>query len=357
LVFATYLGGSQDDYAQGIAVGATGNVFVAGTTFSSNFPKVGLRPAALNGTSDAFLSNLAPGGTSFVYSTFLGGSNAESARGVAVDSAGNAVVAGTTSSTNFPLASPFQATFGGNTYDAFVSKLNAAGSAFVFSSYLGGSGNDDAAGVAVQANGQATVVGATFSSDFPVASAQQPNLASAGHSDAFVTRLNPAGSGLSFSTYLGGSGDDSAAGVGVDSNNSAYVVGSTDSSDFPLARALAGQGNYHGAVDGFATAIDPSGSPFYYSTYLGGSDEDHAVAVAVLPSGQTHIVGNTSSSNFPVLNATISNIVGAQDGFVTRLSGIPVGVPANNRWTCFLLASSLLGVGLLGVSIARKRLA
>ena len=355
LVYSTYLGGSQDDFAQGIAVNAAGNAFVAGTSFSNNFPTALALQPALNGTSDAFLSKLTASGSSLVYATFLGGSNGESAQGVAVDSAGNATVVGFTGSNNYPLAAPVQATFGGGTYDAFVSKFNVAGSTLLSSTYLGGAGNDEASGVAVQANGQATVVGSTFSANFPIASAQQPNLASAGHSDAFVTRFTPSGTGLAFSTFLGGSGDDRAGGVGVDSNNSAYVVGSTDSSNFPQARSIPGQSTYHGAIDGFVTAVDPSGSPFYYSTYLGGSDEDHAVSVAVQAGGLTHVVGNTSSTNFPVQSAPISTIVGAQDGFVTRLPGIPVGVPANNRWNAFFLASLLLGVGLLGASVARKQ--
>jgi len=356
LVYSTYLGGSQDDYAQSIAVGATGT-FVAGSTFSANFPKVSPLQATLSGTSDAFVSKLNAAGSALAYSTYLGGSMADSARGVAVDASGNAVVVGSTLSSNYPVASPLQATFGGGASDAFVSKLNAAGSAFLFSTYLGGVFTDEANGVAVHSSGLVTVVGNTTSNNFPTVNAPQTTLASAGHSDGFVTRLNGVGSSLSFSTYLGGAGDDVASSVGVDALNSAYVVGSTDSSDFPQARSIPGQAAYHGAVDGFATGIDPSGSPLYYSTYLGGSDEDHAVGVAVQSNGLTHVIGNTYSSNFPVFHGVFSNIVGSQDGFVTRLPGIAPAAPASNHWNVFLLAGVLLGAGAIAVSLTQKRVA
>jgi len=354
LVYSTYLGGSQDDYAESIAVGASGT-FVAGSTFSANFPKVAPLQAALNGTGDAFVSKLNAAGSALVYSTYLGGSMIDIAHGVAVDASGNALVVGTTLSNNYPVASPLQATFGGGASDAFVSKLNAAGSAFLFSTYLGGVFTDEGNGVAVHSSGLATVVGSTTSNNFPVVNAPQPNLASAGQSDAFVTRFNAGGSALLFSSYLGGTGDDLARSVGVDSSNSAYVVGSTQSSNFPQARSIPGQAAYHGAGDGFATAVDPSGSPFYYSTYLGGSAEDHAVSVAVQLSGLTHVVGNTYSSDFPVFHGVFPNAIGSQDGFLTRLPGIAVAAPASNRWSFVLLAGLLLGAGALGLSLMQKR--
>lgn len=354
LVYSTYLGGSQDDYAQSIAVGASGT-FIAGSTFSANFPKVSPLQTTLNGTSDAFVSKLNTAGSALAYSTYLGGSMADSAHGVGVDASGNAVVVGNTLSNNYPVATPLQATFGGGASDAFISKLNAAGSAFVYSTYLGGAFTDEANAVAVNASGSTTVVGNTTSNNFPVVNGPQTNLASAGHSDGFVTRLNAAGSALAYSTYLGGAGDDVASSVGVDLVNSAYVVGWTDSSNFPQARSIAGQATYHGGGDAFATGLDPSGAPFYYSTYLGGSAADQAVGVAVQLGGLTHVIGNTSSSDFPVFHGAFSNIVGSQDGFVTRLPGIAVAAPANNVWNFVLLACVLLGAGAIALSLTQKR--
>jgi len=356
LIYSTYLGGSQDDYAQGIAVGTSGTV-VVGTTFSANFPKLTPLQAALSGTSDAFASKLNAAGSALVYSTYLGGNSSDSASGVALDASGNAVVVGTTQSNNYPVTLPLQGSFGGGASDAFVSELNTAGSALLFSTYLGGLFTDEAAGVAIHSTGLITVAGSTTSSNFPVVNAPQASLASAGQRDAYVTRFNAAGSAVVFSTYLGGTGEDSASGVGVDSSDSAYVVGSTKSSDFPQARSIPGQSAYHGAGDGFVTAVDPSGKPFYYSSYLGGSDEDSAVSVAVQLSGVTHVVGNSKSTNFPTFHGVFPNNIGAQDGFLTRLPGIAVAAPASRGWSFILLAGLLLGAGALGLSLTQKRVA
>ena len=356
LVYSSYLGGTQDDFAQGIAVGPSGNAYLAGTTFSANFPKLAALSATLRGTSDAFVTSFAAAGSSLVYSTYLGGSADEAGHGVAVDTSGNAFVVGSTSSSNFPLASPLQATFGGGALDAFVSKLNAAGSAFIYSTYLGGVFTDDALGVASNASGLATVVGYTTSTNFPHPNAIQPSLASAGQNDAFVSQLSASGNTLAFSSYLGGSGNDSASAVGMDAANNVYVVGSTDSSDFPLLKPITGQSAYHGATDGFVSALEASSSTLSYSSYLGGSDEDHAVGVGVQAiGGTTHVVGNTSSVNFPVALAPIATLVGAQDAFITRLPGVSTAVPASARWTFVLLGGFLLGAGLLVMSAQKKR--
>lgn len=352
LVYSSYLGGNQDDFAQAIAVSAAGNAYLTGTTFSANFPTSAPLQAALNGTSDVFVSSFSAAGNALVYSTFLGGSGQESGHGVAVDSNGNAFVVGSTGSNNFPRALPLQSTFGGGSLDAFVSKFNTAGSALIYSTYLGGVFTDEAQAVATNASGMATVAGYTSSTNFPVVGALQATLASPGHTDAFVTRLNTSGGSLSFSTYLGGSGDDSASSVGVDSLNSTYVVGSTDSGDFPSLKAIPGQAAYQGATDGFVSALDPSGAQLSYSSFLGGTDEDHAVGVGVQSlNGMTHVVGNTSSTNFPVKLAPIATFVGAQDAFVTRLPGISLAVPAGRNWNFLLLASFLLGAGLFLVSL------
>ena len=356
LVYSTYFGGSQDDYAQGIAVDAAGKAFLVGTTFSSNFPQLGALQGALSGTSDAFVSALSLAGSSLAYSTYLGGSGGEYGHGITLDTSENAVVVGSTASSNFPLSSPLQASYGGGAYDAFVSKLNASGSAFVFSTYLGGAFTDEGNAVANHLSGSITVAGYTSSNNFPVLNAVQPTLASAGHTDAFVSRLTSSGSALSYSTYLGGSADDSANGVGVDSSNTAYVVGSTESGNFPVVKPLANQAAYSGLVDGFVTALDPTGSPVTYSTYLGGNDEDRAVAVSVQAIGTTHIVGNTQSTNFPVQSAPIASLVGFQDAFVTRLPGLSVVAPASSLWSLLLLGGFLLGCGLL-LPAPRKRLA
>jgi len=358
LFYSTYLGGNQDDYAQGIAVNPTGGAYLVGVTFSANFPKLGGVQAALNGTNDAFVTALTPAGSALTYSTFLGGSAGENAHAVAVDGSGNAYVAGSTSSSNFPLATPLQATFAGGDLDGFVSKLSNSGASLQYSTYLGGNFSDEVLSIAVHSSGTAAVTGYTTSTTFPTRSAPQPSLASAGHSDAFVSRLSAAGSALTFSSYLGGTGDDRGTGIGVDSSNAGYVVGSTNSSDFNTVKPIDGLGTYQGAVDAFATTYDAFGA-IVYSTFLGGSDEDRAVGVSVqTANGRTHIVGNTRSANFPVQAAPIGHLLGSQDAFLTRLPGAAaIAVPGASRWDLILLCGALLGAGLWYASSQQKRLA
>ena len=159
-----------------------------------------------------------------------------------------------------------------------------------------------------------------------------------------------------FSTYIGGADDDRAASVGVDAFGSAYVVGSTLSTNFPIVKPIAGQGTYRGAGDGFVTAVDPSGSVFNYSSYLGGSAEDHAVGVAVQANGVTHVVGSTFSTDFPVASAPIGSLVGAEDAFISQLPGVALAVPAGRWWSLVFLCGLLLGGGLLFLPL-HKRLA
>ena len=237
LVYSTYLGGNADESATAVAVDGDGNAYVAGYTDSVDFPVVNPAQVANQGSFDAFVSKLNATGTALAYSTYLGGSNDEFANGVAVDSAGNAYVTGSTSSNNFPTASPIQAAQNGIFSDAFVTKLNASGSGLLYSTYLGGSRSDEGRAIAVDATGNACVTGLTRSSDFPLVNAIQ-NLAGGFASDAFVARLNGAGTSLIYSTYLGGQGDDVGAAIASDAAGNAYVAGWTTSTNFPTVNAL-----------------------------------------------------------------------------------------------------------------------
>ena len=231
LLYSTYLGGSGEDYGYGIAVDADGSAYVTGGTTSTDFPTVNPLQAANGGGTDAFVSKLDAAGCALLYSTYLGGSGGDGGAGIAVDAAGSAYVSGSTSSTNFPTANPLQAASGGGLTDAFVSKLNAAGSALLYSTYLGGSSRDAGRGIAVDAAGSAYVTGWTTSTNFPTASPLQS--AKAGFTDAFVSKLNAAGSALLYSTYLGGGfGDNYGLGIAVDAAGAAYVTGRTNSADF-----------------------------------------------------------------------------------------------------------------------------
>ncbi|HEX7154398.1 MAG TPA: SBBP repeat-containing protein [Thermoanaerobaculia bacterium] len=316
LVYSTYLGGSLFDSGHEIVVDPAGNAYVAGRTESNDFPTANALQAAFGGARDAFVAKLNPAGSALVYSTYLGGSNVDAAFGLAVDDTGSAYVTGDTFSANFPTANALQAAHGGN-LDAFVSKLNPAGSALVYSTYLGGSGGEQAGAIAVDGLRNAYVAGATSSTNFPTANALQASYAGGGL-DAYVAKLNPAGTALVYSTYLGGSDLDSAFDLAVDGTGSAHVTGDTISTNFPTANAL--QAAKGGVYDAFAAKLNPAGNALVYSTYLGGSSNDHGFGIAVDAGGQAYLTGRTASADFPTANAMQPLNAGATDAFVTTLN-------------------------------------
>ena len=318
LLYSTYLGGSGDDLARGIAVDSAGNAYLTGFTASTNFPTASpLQAGFAGGVRDAFVAKLNPTGSALLYSTYLGGSSNDEGDGITVDSAGNAYLTGSTSSTNFPTVSPLQASFGGGLYDAFVAKLNPAGSAMFYSTYLGGSGDDGRSDIAVDSAGNAYLTGYTDSTDFPTASPLQAGLGGAW--DAFVAKLNPAGSALLYSTYLGGSSYDDGRDIAVDSAGNVYLTGETWSTDYPTVNALqAGFGG--GQRDAFVAKLNSAGSAFLYSTYLGGSGNDEGWGIAVDSAGNAYLTGNTFSTNFPTASPLQASSGGSEDAFVTKLN-------------------------------------
>ncbi len=259
-----------------------------------------------------------------VYSTYLGGSNIDYGVAIAVDNAGSAYVTGYTTSSNFPTANSLQPACGSCnpnvTGNAFVAKLNTAGSSLVYSTYLGGSGDDRGAGIAVDAAGNAYIIGTARSTDFPTANPLQPTCGgcSSGFNDAFVAELNPTGSALIYSTYLGGTNADYGHGIAVDSSGAAYVVGATYSQDFPTANAL--QPVNAGDPNAFVAKISPGGSALVYSTYLGGKNGDGGQAIAVDSGGNVYITGQTSSNNFPTKNPLQPAKGGGNDAFVAKIN-------------------------------------
>ncbi len=251
------------------------------------------------------------------YSTYLGGSGTDYGYGIAVDAAGNTYVTGDTSSTNFPTINPLSGTYAGGYYDAFVTKLNAAGTALVYSTYLGGSSNDYGVAIAVDAAGNAYVTGSTTSTNFPT---MNPFQASLGGQDAYVTKLNAVGDGLVYSTYLGGSSYEAGNGIAVDAEGNAYVTGSTYSTDFPTKNPF--QATYGGDDDAFVTKFNAAGNALLYSTYLGGSDIDASYGIATDTSGNAFVTGLTYSTNFPTKNAFQASLDGDESAFVTKLNAV-----------------------------------
>jgi MYXO-CTERM domain-containing protein len=315
LVYATYIGGTGDEQANGIIVDAAGNAHVVGLTDSTDFPTPNGVHAASSGTTDAFVLELAPTGGALVYSTYLGGTGADIGRSIAVDAAGNTYVSGSTSSTDFATVSPLQPANGGG-FDAFAAKLSPDGSAVTYATYLGGAGDENGNAIAIDALGSAYVAGDTNGGAFPTQAPLQA--ASGGVRDGFVAKIAIDGATLGYATYLGGAGDDSIASIAVDVGGNAYVAGQTTSSDFPtkspFAPALAG------ASDAFVAKINAAGASLVYSTYLGGNDLDSATHVTLDPAGSAYVVGATSSTNFPLMKAPQGVLAGGSDAFATKLT-------------------------------------
>jgi hypothetical protein len=268
LVYSTYLGGSGADSGKSIALDAAGNAYLAGNTFSSDFPAVAAFQPASGGNQDAFVAKLSAAGNSLIYRTYLGGSGGtfnqpESGMGIAVDASGNVYVAGVTSSTNFPLANAMQSVHTGSSTDAFVAKLNAGGTGLVYSTYLGGSSIDWANAIAVDSSGSAYLTGA--STDFPLAQALQAS--NAGGYDVFLTQLAPDGSLLLRSTYLGGGSNDVANVLVIDLSEAVVLGGQTTSGDFPVKGGV--QRLNRRAFDAFVARIIPD--PVYQG-YFDGCD-------------------------------------------------------------------------------------
>jgi hypothetical protein len=266
------------------------------------------------------VSKLNSTGSALLYSTYLGGSSEDLGFGVALDESGNAYVTGATDSSDFPTtAGAFQTTLLAAFGSVFISKMNALGSALVYSTYLGGSVRDQADGIPVDALSNAYVTGVTLSSDFPTTpGAFQTRLR--GNNNAFVTKLNSAGSSLLYSTYMGGSGGDEGSDIAVGTSGNAYVTGVTVSSDFPTTPG-AFQTTYGGKLDAFVAKLNAAGSSLLYSTYMGGSGEDFGSGIAIDASGNVYVTGFTHSVNFPITaGAFRTSLTGNHDAFVAKIS-------------------------------------
>ena len=329
-IYSTYLGGSAVDTGEAIAVDSRGSAFIAGQTTSTDFP---ITPGAFQLTrrsvQSAFVSKLDSTGA-LIYSTYLGGSANEfpdlgdSAGGIAIDAGGNAYIIGLTTCRDFPTtASGFKKTYSGSG-DAFVTKLNVAGTTVIYSTYLGGAAIDVATAIAVDSNGNAYVTGMTGSTDFPItANAYQTNNAGGTllETDVFVTKLDPTGGVLQYSTFAGGRDDENSPAIAVDSAGSAYVAGTTFSSNFPTTAGAVRTSFGGGADDVFLFKLDPGGSKLIYSTYLGGNGNELAGGVAVDSAGNAHVTGRTNSSNFPSSSSAVQmQKSGGDDVFISKIN-------------------------------------
>lgn len=333
LVYSTYIGGSGNEYGFGIAVDNQGNAYLTGQV-DPGFPTTtgSFQPTAT--TYNAAATKLNAAGNSLVYSTFLGGSGTALGTSIAVDNQGNAYVTGPTGD-NFPTIpvpvygggiDPFianQPVYGGG-IDAFIAKVNPTGSDLVYSTYFGGSNREDGQAIAVDNNGNAYVTGITYSTNLPVTINAVQNTIGGGEYDAFVSKFDADGV-RSYATYLGGSGGEKGGDIAVDSSGNAYVVGTTNSSNFPTVKPieelLAGVGNdFFSSSNAFVSKLSPSGNSLIYSTFLGGSGDDNGHRITVDSANNVYVTGDTTSTNFPTKNAIQSVSGGGKDAFVTSIN-------------------------------------
>jgi len=324
LLYSTHLGGGDElEAGYSIAIDSAGNTYVTGCTHSADFP---VTPGAfdtvhdgLSWSSEAFVAKLDSTGSSLLYSTYLGGSSIDGGFSIAIDSAGNAYVTGYTGSVDFPVTpDAFDKTLNGS-QDSFVAKLDSTGSSLHYSTYIGGGHDDWGNSIAVSPAGNAYVTGNTNSTDFPVTPDAFDTTLS-GSRDSFVVKLNATGSGLTYSTYLGGGGSDDGLSIAIDSAGNAYVTGYTSSADFP-ATPGAFDAALSGPSDAFIAKLNSTGSSLLYSTYLGSGGDDVGDSIAIDSAGNAYVTGSTYSAGFPITPGAFDNSYngGLYDSFVAKL--------------------------------------
>ncbi|MGK0172631.1 MAG: hypothetical protein ACI9W2_004370, partial [Gammaproteobacteria bacterium] len=319
LDFSTYLGGggSEDGLDNmGVALDAQGNIYVAGTTDSADFPTTGDIQDQFAGTIDAFVAKLDPSGSQLIFATYIGGSSVDSGQAITLDAAGNIYIGGFTDSVDFPIVAPLQAAIGGE-FDGFVVKLDPSGSSILYATYIGGDKRDFVLGIDVNTAGEVYVTGDAESENFPVFDALQP--VKGGSWDAYAAKLSAAGDAIVFSTFLGGTLLDSGQDIKVDSGGYVHVVGFTVSSDFPTENAF--QATSNGDVEAYAVKIEPDGSGFIYSTYLGGESADRIIGLDLDAFGNAYVAGDTFSGDFPAINS-IEPFRGFADAFMAKLDSL-----------------------------------
>jgi uncharacterized protein (TIGR03437 family) len=394
LVYLSYLGGSIDEAALGLAVDSTGSAYVGGYTNSSDFPTAGNPLQKTFGGfggnflarfGDGFISKLSPAGDQLLYSTYLGGRSDDMVMDLKIDSSSNIYVTGWTISNNFPITtgayqSPLrgaggQSTFNKNgvplmvTGDVFVTKIKADGSALVFSSIIGGTMDDIPTCLILDSSNNVYVGGSTISMNFPVTagSFQQTNHGSdpfddvVTSGDAFILKLDSTGQKLVFSTYMGGRGDDIVGSLAIDSTGNLYATGGTNSSDFPITnrRGYAGPSSAPFTADflygdGFVAKIKPDGSGLLFSSFIGGSQDDEGTQIALDPSGNIVVAGNTASLDLPVTSNAMQTKLGGglQGDIVTKADGfLMVFSPAGDQTLYSSYIGGTLGDVILGMTV------
>ncbi len=323
LLYSTLLGGSAWDGAMDVAVDEEGYAYVTGGTKSPEFPtRPGAFQSDFGGSEDVFVVKVAPSGGSLAYATFIGGSDGERGRGIAIDDQGYAYVTGDTASTDFPTTDGAFDRTHGYYVDAFVLKLDPSGGSLSYATFLGGSARDyydGGSGIGVDDQGYAYVTGWTGSSDFPTTS-RAFDISFGGYEDAFIVKLNPSGSDLSYAAFVGGSSYDEGSDIAVDGEGYAYVTGWTRSSDFPTTRGAFDRSV--GEIDAFVSKVNPSGRALSYATFLGGTSwDDRGRGIAIDGAGHAYVTGQTCAADFPATDGAFdTSYNGWCDVFIAKIS-------------------------------------
>jgi len=320
IIYSTRLGGSGIDKGLAITLDDEGRVYVTGSTSSHDFPVHNAVQSHFSGGSgafgDAFVFVLGTDGSEMIYSTYLGGDGDDLASDIALDENGVIYVTGETRSKNFPAKLSLQDVFGGGLADGFLASIDPDESSLVFSTFLGGTGDDVATSVALDAMGFSYVTGYTDSLNFLTFRPWQGHNGG-GSSDAFVTKVSPKGE-VVYSSYLGGKGTDIGSGIFVDDAGHAHVAGKTFSDDFPVMGNVV-QPFFAGRGDGFISKVSPVGDKLLYSTYLGGAGLDEINDIAVDADQQAHVIGTTSSLDYFEVRPLQDEFGGGRDAFITKL--------------------------------------
>jgi len=336
LVFSTFIGGNIYDECTSLVIDSFGNTYLTGFTSSSNYPTT---PGAFQtnfggGIYDGFVSKINPTGSSLVYSTYIGGNGWDKGNSITVNASGNAYLTGEAGSTNFPTTPGSFQSVKSVYLDVFVTKLNSTGSDLIYSTFIGGNDDDRGESIAIDTAENVYLTGYIKSSDFPVTpGAFQTTFGGCDNNyceDAFVSKLNPSGSGLIYSTYIGGAGYDAGYSIAIDKSGNSYLTGGTRSSNFPTT-----PGAYRTTKVAFSevfiTKLNASGDSLNYSTYIGGSE---GTSIAIDGLGNSYITGTTGYSNFPTTSGAFQTyLVGYTDAFMSKL----------NRWGTDLDYSTFIG--------------
>lgn len=314
IVYSTFLGGNQDDFGSAIAIDAAGNAYVAGTTDSANFPTANALQSSKNFATDLFIAKLSPEGNALLYSTFFGGWSGDYATGIALDAAGGAYVSGHTLSTNFPTVNAAQLCDWPSS-QAFAVKINPGGATIGYSTCLGPGG--EALGIAADPAGNAYITGSTTSNAFN----PNPPPGAISSIDTFVVKLNTAGL-IAYARTIGGDGNDYGHAIAIDGSGRAYVTGYSfpvPGGILPFPTVNSTQPNFGGGTtDAVVFALDAAGDSLVWSTYLGGTNADEGRAIAVDSSGNTYVTGVTASPDFPTTSAIQPVYGGDRDAFVAK---------------------------------------